>query len=217
MEASQQPYDPYAPPQSSGYQPPGKKTLSGGVKAVCIIALILGVMGLAQAVLGGVGLVLGPKAQQWFSPPQRNDEFREMQREMQGEMNAVAERFLPFSIARVLFHLVVATLLVIGGITMLNSRNPKILVIGSALAILFEIARAILQTTIQLQIIPVMTRSFERIGEVSGDMPGEIPQFMSYVMYGGLVFGLFFVLAKIVFYVISIIVLRKSNPAVETM
>jgi hypothetical protein len=216
VEESPKPFDPYTPPQTQGYQPPVKK-MSGGAKAVCIIALILGVLGLGQATIGGVGLVVGPRAQQWFNPPQPDENLRDLQREMQGEMNAVAERFLPFSIARVLFHLVVAVLLVIGGIIMLSSQNPKILLIGSALAIVFEISRAILQTTIQLQMIPIMTRSFERIGEMSGDMPGGFPQYMSYFMYGGLIFGLFFVLAKIVFYAISIVVLRKSNPAVETL
>ena len=126
MEDSQQPFDPYAPPQTQGYQPSARK-MSGGVKAICIIALILGIMGLAQAVLGGVGLMVGPRAQQWFNPPQPDQNLREMQQEMQGEMNAIAARFLPLSIARILFHLVVATLLVIGAISTLGVVAMSIL------------------------------------------------------------------------------------------
>jgi hypothetical protein len=215
VEDSQQPFDPYAPPQTQGYQPSTRK-LSGGAKAICIIALILGIMGLAQAVLGGVGLIVGPQAQQWFNPPQPDQNLRELQQEMQGEMNAIAARFLPFSIARILFHMVVATLLVIGAISMLKSQSPALLVVASALAIVFEIGRAILQTTIQMQIIPVMTRSFERMGEMSGNMPEQMPKMITYFMYGSLVIGAFFVMAKIIFYLISIVVLRKQTPAVDT-
>jgi hypothetical protein len=215
VEDQQQPFDPYAPPQTQGYEPPAKK-MSSGAKAICIIALILGVMGMAKAVLGGVGLVVGSQAQQMFSPPQPDKRLKEMQEEMQAEMNAIADRFLPFSIARVIFHLIVATLLVVGGIIMLKSNSPTTLIAASALAIFFEIGRAILDTTVQMQIIPVMSRFIERMGNMGPDVPGGLPKFITYFSYIMMVLGLFFVLAKIIFYVISVFVLRKSKPAVAT-
>ncbi len=215
MEDQQQPFDPYTPPQTQGYEPTAKK-MSSGAKAICIIALILGVMGMAKAVLGGVALVVGSQAQQMFSPPQPDKRLKEMQKEMQDEMNAIADRFLPFSIARVIFHLIVATLLVVGGIVMLKSNKPTILIAASGFAIFFEIGRAILDTTVQMQIIPVMSRFMERMGNMGPDVPDWLPKFTIYFSYGAIAFGLFFVLAKIIFYVISVFVLRKSNPAVAT-
>ncbi len=222
MSDAQSPFDAYAPPQQHGYEPPSK-ALTGGVKAICIIALILGGLGMGKSLLGGVGLAFGTQMQQAFTPPQppnMDPRMKDLQEEMQADVEKIAARYLPFTIMRVVFHFVVATLLVVGAVLALKSSGATVLVVACASAVVFEIGRAILDTTIQLQIAGVMSRFMQRMMQLAPGGQGPSPESLGRVFviafYAFAGIGLLFVLAKIVFYAISVFVLRKANPAAST-
>ena len=124
------PLDPYKSPEYS-LDPalsPGHRPLSGrpGVlTAICVIAIVLGGLGLGTGLLAVVSLVGGEAIQAAIPDnPGMDEEMKKIQTEMEQEMQAVTDRYWGYHAVFLLGHFAVATGLLAGGI-MAIKMNPK--------------------------------------------------------------------------------------------
>ena len=104
----------YQPPVAAGPPNRGPTAVSGRVKTISIIALVLGGLGLASTLAGAFGLLVGQRMQTAFAAFQQPGvppAMRDAQTAMQSEVQAVQERFRPASIALLIGHFAVSAAL----------------------------------------------------------------------------------------------------------
>ena len=143
----------------------------------------------------------------------------QMQEEMQKKLLAITNEYLPFNIAAVVFHLIAAVMLLVGGIMTLKvvPVGRSVLLAGCVVAVLYELGQAVLKVVIQLRTIPIMRTFMEDIMQQGaarqnqGQLPGGFGELMVVFVYVGIAISLAIVLAKIIFYVISIFYLKKPE------
>jgi len=224
MSQDHSPYDAYQPPPLAEEVIPVQGGISGWLKAICVIAIILGALGLLSALMGIVGLVFGEQIQGAFAPgaqPGVPQEMVDAQKQMQAELQAVQDRFWMANAALTSVHILIASMLLVGGIQCLRraSSGRRVLFAGCCAAIVFEIARGIVQAFVQMETASVTTRSMQRMMEATGaQAPPEATEFVMIFTKVGIVIGaavfLALIIAKLVFYVLSIRYLSK--PTVRT-
>jgi hypothetical protein len=145
-------------------------------------------------------------------------EVRAAQAAMQADLQALQDRFRGATVILVAVHLVVTLMLLVGGIQSLrlSVAGRTILLTGCALAIGFDLVRFVVQTMMQLQSTSVMARHMPRIMEASGNrlpagatnMASATAQIMIFV---GIGISLVWLIAKVVYYAITIWQLRKPE------
>jgi hypothetical protein len=217
---SSNPLDAYQPPKpvESEAGPVMRKT--GRIKAICIIAIVLGCLGLFSALAGTVGLMFGKQIQSAVSPPNQpgvNQEMIRVQEEMQKDLQSVQDRFLAINAILVVLLALVAFGLLVGGIQSLRRVPParKILLGACSAALVYELIRTARDIAIQAQTIPMTLEHTERMMSAGNGPPGVADFAMTAARVGvvvGILFGAAWVLAKLVFFSISVWYLRK--PAV---
>lgn len=193
----------------------------GRVKAVCIVAIVLGGAGVATALMGAVGLIVGKHLQAAFSgpnPPGMSRELQEVQRQAQQQIQAVQDRFWIPNFILTGAHMIVATLLLTGGIQGLRRVRPgrQILVAACLAAIAFELIRGSVQAVMQIQVLSVTMGFFEQMMEASMEQAAELAEWLAWfsriAMVAGLLLASGWILIKLVFYSVAVWYLRK--PAV---
>jgi hypothetical protein len=219
MSDSPNTWDPYVAPQVPTAVASGAP-LPTGLKAVCIIAIILGVGGLFASCLAAVNLAVGPSLQSAFQVPgAENDEqgIVRAQQDMQRQILAASQPFRPGLIVSVLLHVAAALALLFGGILTLkvSATGRLTLLSGCLVAIGYEVLQAVLNVLIQFRTIPLVQDFMERAMPPGGptNLPPAIGKAMVVGMFVGLAFALALTLVKIAFYVFSIVYLKKSPIA----
>lgn len=219
MSDSPKAWDPYQPPPLElAAGPP--RLLPTGLKAICIIAIVLGALGTLASFGGLVSLALNQSIIRGFGLPGQSgagEQAEQLQEELQREVVAIGAKYLPFTAATVILRLVAGLLLLVGGILTLKlaSTGRWLLLAGCSVAILYELVGTVLQVVVQTQTLPMVGKSLEAMLQRSGQ--GQIPpglgQILLVSMYVMLGVTLVTVLVKIVFYVVSIVYLKKSTVA----
>ncbi len=219
MPDSPRSWDPYQPPQVEPAPVP-HRLLPTGLKAICIIAIVLGALGTLASCGGLVSLAVNQSIITGFGLPGQSgadEQGEQLQEELQREVVAIGAKYLPFTAATVILRLVAGLLLLVGGILTLKlvGTGRWLLLTGCTVAILYELVRTVLQVVVQTQTLPMVGKSMEAMLQRSGQ--GQIPpgfgQVMLVFMYVMLGVTLVTVLVKIVFYVVSIVYLKKSAVA----
>jgi len=218
------PPDPFKPPAAAATLP----RRPTGLTAVCVIAIILGGLGLAGSLMGVVGLTVGSSMQKAFTlPPQpgMDTQVIDAQLAMQREIQAVADRYWGYNLAFVLACLFVAGGLLAGGIIALGIKPAgRALLIGAfAVAVVFEVLRAVFQVFMQVEMVAVMSDSISRIMEAASpagapgaEQAATIAAVATQVgMFVGIAFVCVYVLAKLIFYAVGIHYLRR--PSVQRL
>lgn len=217
------PFDAYQPPPlpPDTVSAQGSAPSFGRVKAICIVAIVLGGAGVATALMGAVGLVVGRQMQAAFSganQPGMSQELQDIQRKTQQEIQAVQERFLGVNAVLLGAHAIIAGMLVTGGIQGLRRVRPgrKILLAACLAAIVFELVRGVVQTVIQVQVLSVTTQFFEQMMGASMEQAADLAEWLVWfsrlAMVAGLLLAIGWILVKLVFYSVAVWYLRK--PAV---
>lgn len=150
---------------SESFPPPGVPPARrpSGLTAVCMIAIVLGSLGLLGSLMAIVSLVAGPRIQEAFSAPFQQpggDRMAEAQRAMQQKIQAVADRYRWPNAGFAVVNLAVATALVAGGIMGLNRAHwaRTLLIAAFAFAIVFEIPRTVVNICMQSEMSPSWPR-----------------------------------------------------------
>jgi hypothetical protein len=189
----------------------------GGLTAVCIIAIVLGVLGLCGSVLGVASVAFQGKLQalmkqqQELAPKVRNNALKqqmEIQNKVSEATQKVANRHLGVTSVFLALNLLLSAGLLAGGIATLKlSPKGRQFLMGVFLAaIVFEILRSILTVFTQLD----MVAELSAIRNVGG--PADMPLTLAKAgIVGGLVLGLVLVLGMVVFYAIGASYLRRPK------
>ncbi len=198
----------------------------GGLTAVCVIAVILGGMGLLGSLAAIAGLAAGSRLQQAMTmSPQGpgRDKLVEVQRAMQQRIQAVTDRYWWPNAGFALFNAGLAASMLAGGIMALNrARGARTLLITVfAVAILFEISRSILQVFMQWDMAVVMSDVLPRMMETTAPANGPNAQQAAAMatviakasIIAGLAFTLILSVAKLSYYTVGWSYLRR--PAVR--
>lgn len=226
MTTPDMPSNPYRPPQSFG-DLTSDSTLRrrpGGLNVVCVIASILGGLGLAGSMWGLCTMAAKPWIDNAFVvAPQggKADKMREVQLEMQAKVEQVTDRYTGFSLGFLLLNVPISGSLLAGGIMALklNPKGRRLLIAAFTTAIVFEILRAILQTFLQIEMAEVMYDCMSRmmLGAAPQDHAGAAEGaavtavFMKIGIYLGLGVALVLALAEVIFYAIGTRYLQRDN------
>ena len=159
---------PSLPSESSRWYGVPRARRPGGLTAVCVIAIVLGGLGLLGSLVTMASLAAGSRLQQAFTmSPQGpgRDGFAEVQRTMQQRIQAVTDRYWWPNAGFALVNVGLAAGMLAGGIMALN-RTPRartLLITVFAVALLFEISRTIVQVFMQWEMAAVMSDLLPRM------------------------------------------------------
>jgi hypothetical protein len=180
----------------------------GGLTFVCVVAIVLGGLGLLGALSGMASLVFGSAMQDAFTvrQPGMGDDVMDTQIEIQKRLQAVTNRYWEFHLGFSLVHLVVAGSLLAGGILALRSSPSgcRLLVTVFVVAIIFELSRAVFQVTVQIDMLAAVSDAISRRAEAPTNDGGPGGDFLATIMKASFFVGIgltaCFALAKVIFY-----------------
>jgi hypothetical protein len=218
------PFDAYQSPPISDAPPTASESTpkAGRIKTLCIVVIVLAGLGLANALMGAVGLLVGQQMQAAFTmgnQPNVPQRVQDLQRDMQRGLQAVQDRFLAVNAVLLAAHAIVAAGLLAGGIQSLRRKVPgrKILIAACLSAIAFELIRGTVQAFMQVQVMSITMRFFQEMMEASMNEAAEAAEWVAWGARVGIVVGVLmligWILAKVVFYGFAVWYLRK--PAVR--
>ncbi|HTN76533.1 MAG TPA: hypothetical protein VL096_14840 [Pirellulaceae bacterium] len=201
---SNNPYSDYSPPSGVPMKPLPLRP--GGVTVVSILAIVLGVMGLFGVCAGGVGLAAGSFMQGMLTAPAGGaNPVQKIQFDLNKELLAINERYMPLHVVMLIGLLVVASWLLVGGIQALRMKSGgrSLLLYAFFATILFELLRTGATAFLQLATLPIYDELARRTGDELGPNMGSAKSMVS-MMYGMAIFGMVMVFvwgtAKVVLY-----------------
>jgi len=196
----------------------------GMLTAVCVIAIVLGVMGLGKSLFGLGGLALKKTLENAFKmPPQpgMREGFVEAQADMQKEMQAVTDRYWGVNVGLASLNLAFSASLLVGGIMTLrlNPTARTFLIAVFAAVIVFEIVHTVVTVFIQLEVAAVTSDAMPRMMAAAGPKGGPPPEQFTTVMatftkvltFVIIAFCSALGLAEVVFYGVGACYLRRPN------
>ena len=204
--------NPYAAPDM-GYVPVSTDarvaSRPGWYTFFCVIAIIMGSLGAANALMGTPMLIFAGSLQQSFQgqPPQgMPPDVAELQNQMNAEMLAITNRYFWFLLAAQLLLAVVAVALLIGGVRALGmSRSgAKLLSMMFLATAIFELARLVLTIVHQMEASQVMQKYFaplmEKAASAQGGqgLPPGMNQFVTTIMSIGMGVGICFAVGWVI-------------------
>lgn len=215
---------PAVPPMASWTQEAPPAPRPGGLTVICIIAIVLGGLGLLNAPMAIVNLVAGQRIQQAlaFTPPgPGQNQMAEMQRLMQEKMMAVTNRYWWPLMGFAVLNLGLSMGLLVGGIMALK-RAPQartLLVVVFAVTILFELVQCGVNVMVQSKMAAVMSEMLPQVmaasappnrpGAQQAANMGQAVAKMSII--AGIAVQVIWTLAKLVYYGIGWSYLGRSH------
>lgn len=222
-------FNPYAAPVQSyapGKHGPAGSGRSGWYTFYCVIAIVLGGLGLAGALMGGASLVanqyLKRAVMQQPMGPGVPEELAKLNQEMQREVYAVESRYFYYLITSQVLLLFVAGLLLAGGIMALQMKRFGVNLLANAfmVASVFDVGRLVLTVIYQMEMGQVMRKYFGEIFEKAGQQGGKEPppelsgfmaNFMGAMLGVGICFTVGWVIIKLVIYLSGWMYLNKPE------
>jgi hypothetical protein len=211
------PEGPYAGPPPTGRRP-------GLLTTLCVLCIVLGALGLFNALFGAFGLVIGRQFQQMVMKSQSQTpgvppEMQEAQEKMQTEIYAIQDKYLWALGGGLVFRFVASALLLVGGIGALALQpwGRQVLIAGCAVAAPFVLLDAILQSLISMENMTVMNSFMERMIQASPDngapqnVEGFIRGMFGVIKIASIAVLSILALAKIALYVFGLIYLHKPH------
>ena len=204
------------------YRPAGLPDLaarrSGGLTAICIIVVVLGVLGLFSGLLKGVNVLFGAQMQQAVgSMGAVTGDQAKVQAEMQAAIAAEMSRFVIANSILCLAQLVLSGALVYSGLKTLGlkANGRKLLLAVCMCLLVYEICQLAMAVIAQLSMSPIMELYMPRLmrtpsgNNAGAEKFGQIMARMSTIV--GVVFQCVWTLIKLVVYTIAVWYLRKPT------
>jgi len=191
MSADSSTLDPYRSPTLPEGPYAGKQTTGkpGWLTALCVICIVLGALGLINAILGTAAELAGPYFQAMLSPrggPGMPADLQQAQQDLMDAVNAVKRKYFVLTLAFLGFRFVAAGLLLYGGLRCLSLRESgrKLLIAACAVALLFEFSQMIAQSVVTLQSLTEMNSASERFQSAlaNGNTPPGLQAVMKWTM-----------------------------------
>jgi hypothetical protein len=191
MSADSSTLDPYRSPTLPEGPYAGKQTTGkpGWLTALCVICIVLGALGLINAILGTAAELAGPYFQAMLSPrggPGIPADMQQAQQDLMDEMNVIKQKYFILSLALLGFRFVAAGLLLYGGLRCLglSEAGRKLLIAACAVALVFELSQTIIQSLVYLQNLTAMNSAMERFQSSlsNGSAPPGLQAVMKWTM-----------------------------------
>lgn len=200
--------DPIPRPPGHPFVPPPKK--NGRVLMIGMLAIVMGALGFVGVLATAVGYASGA-ALAAAAPGPNADAMERLQYQIQVEQAAVMQRYLPGNIVFSTLHVIVAILLIVGGVRVIRMSPPgrSFLVYVFLAVIIFELLRTGMYMMMQLELMPIMDELMVRtMREAAGGGPNEhAARLMARMWKGmsiaGIVMGLIWPTIKVVLYGLS--------------
>ena len=190
----------------------------GGVTAICIVAVVMGVLGLFSGTIKGVNVLFGAEMQQVFGSM---GAVTQEQATIQQEMNAaVAEEMSRFAIANSILcvsQLAFCGALIYSGLKTLKLKaaGRKLLLAVFACLLVYEIGQLITTVIQQLAMSPIMELYMPRIMKGTSGNNAGAEKFGQAIARMSIIFGIViqcvWTLIKFIFYAVAIVHLRKAK------
>jgi hypothetical protein len=221
MSADPQAFDAYrSPPLPDVPYIAGTQSRRPGLLTiVCVICIVLGALGLINSLAGTAGAMAGRRLQSMFRMPampgKPDEDFKKAQKQAEDDMYAVLVKYWWAIMASMAMRLIVAILLLVGGIRSLglHESGRKTLLIACVLALPLELGYAILQTFMQLENMTAINSFAEALSQQQTD--ANIGKTMQYIfrasMIASIVLATLLALGKIAFYTFSVIYLQRPR------
>jgi hypothetical protein len=216
------PFDetPMTPGRATGSE--GAKVSQGGLTVVCTLAIILAGTGLLTSCFGMISQVFASGMQQAFAgfPGGANQPGMDMQREMNARLMAVGNRYKSVIIPLMAVKIVVEAALLAGAIMSLKLKPRGRSWLRGALiaALVFEAIYAVPVILMQRETRAVMSEMMPKVMEAQQGAnrapPGVndvMSTFFSAIGVVSMIVAVGWVVAKIVFYVLSLRCLGKPE------
>ena len=204
---SENPYQSPIPVAQTGVNHSGDIRPPSGLKTICIICIVLGSLGLLGSLMGLVGLLF----QQQFTEFQQSVSDP-VQHAMQEKMlEAQSSYYIP-NVIMTLCNLVIAPLLLVGGIGVLSKKGwgQKILSRALISAAIFVLIRTVLTSFLQFKVFALMKETMT--AQIpAGQQSGTMETIMTASLFFGFAVGLAFALAFAAFYYWSWRYLKKDH------
>jgi hypothetical protein len=204
------------------YRPVGLSDLatrrSGGLTAICIIVVVLGVLGIFSGVVKGVNVLFGAQMQQVFgSMGAVTGDQAKVQAEMQAAIAAEMKRFAIANGILCVAQLAVCGALVYSGLKTLGLKatGRRLLIAVCLCMLVYEFGQLVTAVLQQLSMSPIMELYMPRImkdpsgNNAGAEKFGQVIARMSIIV--GVVFQCVWTLIKFVVYTIAIWYLRKPQ------
>ena len=211
--------NPYAAPMPIEMVQSKSGRRPGALTAICVIAIILGGLGLLTSVGGLVSQIFLPWIQSTFSTPATGSGPMQVQAEMQGEMNQVGSKFRAVNIVLAAAQLPLTICLLAGGIMALNGKRlgRKILAGACLAAIAFVVAHTVVAMIVQWQTVGVMSRFMPKMiaAQPGGANVQQAEQMVTTIMsisgYVGMAIVGAIALTKLIYYGLSVAYLNRQS------
>lgn len=205
------PYRPGEMPELASRRP-------GGLTAICIVAIVLGVLGLFSGTMKGVNALFGAQMQQAFggmgaATPEQAKAQQEMQAALADEMRrfALANGILAVAQVALCGGLIYSAVKTLG----IKAAGRKLLLALCACLLLYEVCQLATVVIQQLSLSPIMELYMPRMmkdpsGKTAGaEKFGQAIARMSIIV--GVVMQCVWTLIKFVFFAVAIRYLRKAK------
>jgi hypothetical protein len=222
MPVQQSDFDPYRSPAlpERTFEPMAGPRRPGWLTAICVIAIVIGILGLFNGLFGLAGVLFGQQLQSAITPaapPGMSQGMQKVQQDFQNEMQAVQGRFFAALLTSALFRIVVAAALLLGGVLCLSLKpqGRQLLTLAFGLAIGFEICHVILQSLINMEMMTALNAFIEGfLQEMPQGQRGPPQEFVTGLMRTSIVAGFVFqyviALVKLVLYSFGLIYLQRA-------
>lgn len=211
------PYRPGDKPPRQGELPDMAARRPSGLTAICIIAVVLGVLGLFSGLMKGVNVLFGTEMQQAFgSFGAVSPEQAKVQQDMQAAIAAEMNRFRLVNSVLCIAQLTFCGALVYSGMKTLGLKaaGRSLFLAACACMLVYEIGQSIAFVFQQLAMSPIMELYMPQLmkgsagNNASAEQIGQVMARVSIIL--GIVFQCVWTLIKFVFYAVAIFHLRKA-------
>jgi hypothetical protein len=222
MTADSQAFDPYRSPSLPEGPYAGAPAVGrpGWLTTLCVLCIVLGVLGLMNSLLGTFGVVAGSSLQKAFQPRASSkmpQGMQDAQNEFQEKINSVQGKYLWATVPALAVRAVAALLLLIGGVRCLSlvEGGRKALLVGLAVAVVFELLHSILQSVVAMDMMTIVNEYVEKVLQSlpkkngGPDLSKIMPTIVRWSILGSLVFTFLIAVGKIALYIFGLIYLQK--------
>ena len=177
-----------------------------GVRALAILAIILGTLGFLGGVFGLVVQAVNPKG----GFEQKDPKLKAQSEELQRRLQELQERHRPLIRISLPLGVLASLLLVAGGVSALKVQGRGLVLGSLAINVLVDAFAAALGITMQMQSAKIMRWYFNETASAS-NLPPAFAGGMWFATLSGVAFALLWVLAKLAFYVWGLIYLGRPQ------
>jgi len=162
---------------------------TGGLTAICVIALVLGILSAFSSVMQFVSLLVGDKLQTAISEvqPKHNQGMQDVQQQIMEKTAAITQKYAVYHWVCFAVQSILAAIMIVGAILalQLKASGRTLLLIAFAGSLLFEPAKAALTAAVTRETMPITLEGIKQAAEAS-EAPGKKPPPGFEQMIGGI-------------------------------